>query len=438
VYTQWRDVAWEDGAGLADVWGGSKPVLAVFEGLNAEAGSTMDPFDAAAVPPPGDGSPVEAVGDLLDLEPEVEAAVSARLRPRGDDAPTLAVVGFRPNMWGPGQIDTTVSLLRWVRDGGTALLLAPPHAGRPLGTDMFGYDTYGAVADLPLDLRVRPARGHFVGKHLVFSRDMAATLGLDANDRLFGPRFRSVRPARVLLHGGDEEVSAQLLGFDTYGLVIGAAIQTVRYGQGLLILSTLPLEADRMDDPVALAVLDGLLRHAAARARADAPPREAVTVPEELVDSIGRSVWRHRVYFGLAERLAWQDFNGRRPVRRDPDDLAGVIARKNAGLDLIMAGEFEAGAEQLAGIDAGPLEGERDSFLRAELAAARLYRERTTAPPLPDRLRLSLMHARALEAMRGGETGQAMDRLQRLRELVAALPPDDAPAADAADDQPDG
>ena len=290
---------------------------------------------------------------------------------------------------------------------------------------MFGYDQYGVVTDRPVDLRVRAARGHFVGTHLVFAADTALTQGLaggDGGPRLFGRGLASLRPHQALLAAGDD-VRLELAVFDGYGLLAGGIVQVVPYGEGHLVLNTLPFEGEIADDAVARAMLANLVETALRVARDEPRPpgRPFVRVPADAAAEIGRLLWRHRIYFGLAERLAWQVFNGVRPVRRDPDDLAPLVARKNAALDRIVQGDYDGGLAILAGIDSGPLAGDRDVFLRSEMRLAQDFREHGWTAPLPDRLVVGRLHARALWTMRDGDLAGAQALLDEAAEHVARL-----------------
>ncbi len=456
VYTQWRDVCWENGAGLVDVWGTPKPALDVFTALNALPERTPPEPVRSVVPRPGslfDAPP--PVREMIALEPEFvqrafPVAPSSWLERLGRllASPT-AVVGFRANMWGPEEIDTTLSLLHWVRDGGTALFIAPPTAGRPLPQDMFGYDTYGAVTDLPFDARVRTARGHFVGAHSVFAEGSALLDGFVGDSRLLDERFADVRPDQALLVRGVDGLQIELGNFDGYGLDSGAIVQSVPYGRGHIVLSTLLFDPERMTpnswksiEPASPSyrLWTNLLAYATAIAEAGppAPPRRPVKVPDDVATAVGRLLWRHKIYFGLAERLAMQRFNGSRPVRRELDDLQAVIDNKNRALELILDGSYDEGVQRLGRIETGPLQGDRDAFLRAEIGLADRYGKLDFRPDLPSRLRLGELHARALSVMRDGQPKRALAFLAAAAGVVeqierAGPPPDAGPSTD---DQP--
>ena len=421
------------------MWGRPKPVLATFAALNAAGPERPDgprpaaPWDEADPDTAllGNGLHGNFHGELLGVSDDVAELVTPLLSAPpdagGGGPPHLIVTGVRNNLWNEENIDTTVSLLRWVRQGGTLLMLDPPRAGKPMDADMFGYDQYGVVADLPVDLRVRAARGHFVGTHLVFAADTALTQGMTGGDggpRLFGRGLASLRPHQALLSpAADGDVRLELAVFDGYGLLLGGIVQVVPYGDGHLVLNTLPFEGEIADDVVARGMLANLVELAlrVARDKPRPPARSWVKVPPDAAAEIRRLLWRHRIYFGLAERLAWQVFNGVRPVRRELDDLEPLVRRKNAALDLIVQGRYADGLEILAGIDKGPLAGDRDRFLRQELRLAQDFREHGWTAPLPDRLVVGRLHARALWTFRDGDIEDALALLDEAEAHVATL-----------------
>ncbi len=486
VYTQWRDVMWEDGAGLVDVWGTPKPALDVMRALNESDDRPSDPSEEVRPLGPfarntwGQTPAAGKMGllDAIALDDETrealrsslffdEAAYQERLievrhdlqLPGGaleepDDAdefdvvsaghlvnfmyPRLAVVGRRGAWWSPSEIETTLSLLRWVHAGGTAILLAPPDAGRPQDVDFFGYASFGTVADLPFEAHMRSARGHFVGTHMILDREMAGFVGFYAEEPLvpLGPRLSALRPDHVLDVRGFDGTMSRADCFDGYGRPVGSALQAVFFGEGILLLNTLPLddltpeELERALQAIVVSALDPtywILPMMDAEENqgypTPPPPRPPVTVPAEYKQRIGELIWQHKNYFGLAERLAYQNFNGSRPVRRELDDLQAVIDNKNAGLADIIAGDYEQGIARLERIEDGPLGGEREAFARTELRVTTKYADWGGRPELPVRLRIGELHGKALVAMRDGDLPRAIRLLETAERVIENLPP---------------
>ena len=104
------------------------------------------------------------------------------------------------------------------------------------------------------------------------------------------------------------------------------------------------------------------------------------------------------------------------------------MARKDTCLDLIVQGKADEGDKILALIDGGPLGGDREGFLRNEIAFAEALRARQAAGPalLPaERAELLGLHARALRLLRMGEAQAGVSTLDQaldgMRKTPAAM-----------------
>jgi hypothetical protein len=84
-------------------------------------------------------------------------------------------------------------------------------------------------------------------------------------------------------------------------------------------------------------------------------------------------------------------------------------------------GEHAAGLALLEGIDQGPLQGDRDAFLRSELRLAQDFREHGWTAPLPDRLAIARRHGLALRTMRDGDLDGALALLAQAAAHTARL-----------------
>src|SRR5262249_25972828 len=156
---------------------------------------------------------------------------------------------------------------------------------------------------------------------------------------------------------------------DGSGRYVGAAVQTVPYGKGLIVLSTLRFDDADIADPATDRLLDNLVRLAASAAshRPAPPPATADAPPEAMRDDIQQHVKLYPMWFGLAERMATARLPGLRPApRNDPTEMATMVARKNTGLDLIVQGKAAEGDKVLAMIEDSATGGDRERFLRDE------------------------------------------------------------------------
>lgn len=448
VYTQWRDAAWENGAGLVDTWARPKPALAALAERNRAAiahGSDLPPLPVAPELP--DRAPkVVASGGLIALDASQQAVVSQIVAPPTPDSaglPRLVVLGRRAAMWAPENVGITTAVLSWVRDGGTALFVDAPDAGQPFDTFFFGYDGLGQVSDLPLDLRAAAARGHFVGTHLAVPAGSLLLSDVPGAGPLLDERFGALRPHVVLLPGDGVECSLELVCLDGYGALRGAAVGAYTYGKGRLVLSTLRLDEEQLDDPLARRLLENLVRYAA-RVASGLPEPPAVrdaTPPAEDQEALGRALWRHKIWFGLAERLTTQSFNGERPVRDPPPRLAETVWRKVAGLDAVLSGRSADGLALLGRVDSEVLTGETETFLRNELELARAFSRPVGEAPVPRSLAETLAvgrhHARALRLQRLGEHAAALGELRAASDLVQRLDAGGELVPSDLDDDPD-
>ncbi len=417
-YTQWRDVSWESGAGLCDVWGNPKPSLGVMATLNKGLGLLPPPqLPSEVLLPPRELRPV-ALGTLLSVEPEIMAVIDPILeKPDRFDLglPRLVITGVRNNRWGPDELTQTVNLLRFVRSGGVLLMLNPPDAGHPFPQMLFGYDGHGQVSDLPFEATSLPSRGHFIGTHFLFATDSPLLKDFPWTSRTLDERLAAVSPHRVLHVPQEESLKVELACIDGYGLYRGAAVQAVPYGKGLVILNTLRFDPERMTSPTTQRILQNLVLLSAGWA-ARLPPNDPVAyqaIDQETSKGISQGVWRHKIYFGLAERLTVQQFNGQRPIRDPPPDLSHHVRRKNTALDTILAGDPEKGLQLLSNINLG-LSLENELFIRSELLLSDAFNrdDRPTPWPLPESLLIGQSYQRALRLMRLGEVDAAMAELE--------------------------
>jgi hypothetical protein len=437
VYTQWRDVSWECGAGLVDHWGHPKPVLGeVSTLLRLPAGAGPEQLFGPA-PPARARRPV-ATGSLVALEGEVAGIVGDLVA--GHDAglaglPRVAVVGRRDNPWGPESIALTVALLRHAEAGGVVLMLEPPDAGRPLPYFLFGYDGLGQVADLPFDVTARPARGHFVGTHFAFRQGSRLLDDLALPVPLLDERFGAAKPHVVLQTGPGIATEVELLCLDGYGLPVGAAVQSVTYGKGRLVLSTLRFDDENLAQPSVARLLENLVRYAASLAvrlpPAGVGPADAPSA--ELADAAGRHVWRHKIAFGLLERLSVQTFNGERPERVPPPDLELLTKRKVYGLQRILEGKEQEGVDVLAMIEGEILDEDRETFLRKEIELSQAFYEADTERGLVATLQAGRRYSRALRLMSLGEFSAACHELDKAVKMVTEWDSEEAPGEPSPD-----
>ena len=412
---QWRDTGHGRSGGLVSVWGGAKPALTALREVQVE-GASPKPRKALVTE-----RPVHAIaqGATIGLTDEQSRIVSPWLTAPGPDRglPHVCVVGARKDPWGPDGIGLTLTLLAWARDGGTLLLLDPPDAGQPFEQPLSPAEGLGHVAELPLATEVRPALGDTGDGQLLFAHGSPLLADL-FSARLFDERLATIRPD-VVHHVIGHDTHVELAAMDGTGRYIGAAVQSVPYGDGLIVLSTLRLGDDALQDPVAQRVLENLVRTSAIAAiRHGRPPTVGdVGLPEVWQADLTRALWRHQIYFGLADRLAWQPL-GTRPERHPPSDLAEVVRRKNAGLDLLVAGRAEEGMALLMRIE--EILGEkREVFVRRELELAPGtggIRDRELAE------RVARTAALARRLMGLGETDAALAELDRLGETLAEAP----------------
>jgi hypothetical protein len=235
-------------------------------------------------------------------------------------------------------------------------------------------------------------------------------------------RLANVAPETVLFAPSAAGLDVQLACVDQSGRYVGAAVQAVPYGKGHLVLSTLRLSDETVTDPAAARLLENLVRYTASVAsRQPEPPPTSAWAPTGTVrDAIQQHVRRYKIWFGLAERMATARIPGLPPSPRvDAPDLPTMVARKNTGLDQIVQGKADDGDKILAMIDAGPLGGDREAFLRDELALADALRARQAAGPalLPaERAELLGQHARALRLLRMGEAQAGVTTLEQVIE----------------------
>gem|GEM_PF-2193570 len=468
TYTQWRDAAWECGAGLTDLWARPKPALAALSALNALPGRPeSDHVTRDATPPPRLRAAV-ATGEVMALtgrENElVRELVAPSLAP-GDEGPgglapgdqrpggpgltsaepgtlpRLVVMGRRPAMWGELGLATTVQQLRFAYEGGVVLMLEPPDAGHPFDAFFFGYDGLGQVAALPFDVAARSSRGHFIGRHLIFAADsvLLDDLGLDVP--LIDERLAAASPHRVLDVHDDHGAEIALDCLDGYGLSVGAAVQSVPFGKGRIVLSTLRFDDDSLQQPMVVRLLENVVRYAADQAASLPPTHDIATpapAPESDVDAnadanadanvatlVGQAVWRLKIWFGMAERLAVQTFNGIRPRRNELPALRTVTTAKIEGLLAVILGEAPRGQALLMNTAESAMTGELELFLRKELALSRAFYRPAETDPAPRGLAQTLAVGRAyalsLVEQRKGNAAAALEKLREAQVLVAAL-----------------
>jgi hypothetical protein len=424
-YASWRDVAWQDAEGLCDAWGRAKPALA---GLRA-CGSlppTLGELPARTTRP-------IATGSLAGLTPGVQALVSGLVARPGEaqGVPHIAVAGDRQIIWSVDGMALTVALLRFVRDGGTLLVLVPPDAGHLLTGDVAGDEGTGQLADLPVDVSTRPVHHPDAHGLLLFAERSPLLADLPLELPVLDDRLAGVAPDRVLYAPPGTGLDVQLACVDQSGRYVGAAVQAVPYGRGHLVLSTLRLTDETVTDPAAARLLENLVRYTAgvASRKPEPPPTSAYAPTGTVRNTIQQHVWRYKIWFGLAERTATARIPGLPPSPRvDTQDLPTMVARKNTGLDLIVQGKADDGDKILALIDGGPLGGDREAFLRNELALADALRARQAAgPPLlpAERAELLGQHGRALRLLRMGEAQAGVATLDQaldgLRKTTAAM-----------------
>ncbi len=427
VYTQWRDVAWECGAGLVDTWGNPKPALESFTQMLTGTPATRT-LDVAPSLPPRPTLPVARVR-WIDVDDDVRAALEPHTLPLDaprPDLPELAIVGARVAPWGPDNIAETLALWRWIESGGVAWMMAP--AGYPYPELIFGYDGLGHVAELPFTAQMSNARGHFIGTHHVILPGSPLHTHLPWTSPLLDERLAPIAPHRVLAVEGVAHVRADALAIDGYGLYLGASAQTVPYGEGRALLTTLRLTDDVLAHPPSRRVLENTLRHAALTAherRGQITPHAwdaTLVVPADTAKALGRAVWRHKVFFSLAERLAVQRFDGRRLQRRDLDDLDEIVAGKNAGLRAAIGGDLDAAVAQLDDVETH-MTLARELFMRREFELSRALHRPAGAPAplrLADTVSVAHAHAVALRLMRAGAHDAAMKQLDEAFEKLAA------------------
>lgn len=408
-YAAWRESGWRDSDALCDAWGHPKPALGALRRCGDNSVSPAAVPDRARRP--------FAAGSLVGLSPgQLDLASQLVVRP-GVTAglPRLAVLGDRPLSWAPEAQPVSVALLRFVHDGGTLLLLAPPLGGRFLATDLTAPAGLGQLTDLPVDVAARPLHEPDAPGLLLFAERTMLLSDLPLEGRSFDQRLAAVIPERVLTspRGADVELAC----VDSAGRYVGAAVQAVPYGKGHLILSTLPFSDAALAEPAVARLFENLLRFTAnvASHKPEPPATGGDPPPAELREPIQQHLKHYRLWFGLAERQATARIPDLRPApRSDPPDLAALVARKNAALDLIVQGRAAEGDKLLATIDQGPLAGRREQFLRAELAYSEQIALRLAAGPLPpaERQELVAHHGRALRLLRVGEEAAALATLE--------------------------
>jgi len=240
----------------------------------------------------------------------------------------------------------------------------------------------------------------------------------------------AVLPARVLAAPDDLDARVELACLDGYGLFRGAVVQDVPYGEGRILLSTLRFDADGLEEPAVRRLLENLVRWAAdvAGGRA-APDVPVVASPTSGVASVGRDLWRIKIFLGLAERLAIQQVNGRRPVRRELEGLPFVVAEASAALDDVVAGAVERGAERLTALAERVMSPDHERFLRKEVALSEAFftpEGRTGPRGLAENIRVGAFYARALETMRDGRLDEALDELEQGLRYVESIRADPA------------
>lgn len=426
VYTQWRDVSWECGAGLVDHWGNPKPALAALSQLLA-AERPPTPRELRPPPPAPRAARPLAVGAQVAVQGRAAQVISGLVAPHDKNLhglPRLTVVGHRTNPWGKDEQPLTVALLRHVLAGGVLLMLEPPDAGRPLPHFFFGYDGTGQVTDLPFDLAARPARGHFVGTHFAFRAGSRLLDDLPMPAPLLDERFGAAKPHVVLATGPAVQSQVELLCVDGYGLPVGAAVQSVRLGRGRLVLSTLRFDDESLSDPAVERLLENLVRFAVSEAISLPAPLDVLpsAPPADLADAISRSLWRTKIAFGLLERLAVQTENGMRPARSPQPDEALLVERKNSGLMRVLNGKAQQGADVLALITQSGLDPVRESFLRQEIELSKAFFDTGVPRDLRSTLETGRAHALALRLMAAGQHAEAMAQMERALAGVQALP----------------
>lgn len=443
VVTQWRDASWENGAGLVDLWAGPKPALAALSRLNGLGSRpTLDDVARPAAPPPRERRPLArlALPPGHDVPPGLDEHQRAALdglvlEPGAADAaalPALALCGRVASPWGAEQQTTTLTLLRWVKDGGVLLWLDAPDAGRPLDAFLFGYDGLGRVADLPVDLSARSSRGHFVGTHQVVRQGSPLLADLGLPERLLDERLGTVAPHRVLFpHDVSGGVRSELACLDGYGRLRGASVLVQPFGAGALVLSTLRFTEEGLADPFGRRLFENLVGLAAAEAaaREPGPPPAPVDIDPQLAKDVGRMVWRAKVRYGQAERFAVQTLNGVRTVRHELPGQAQEARRLVGMLRRLVAGPTAGD-----GLDPGLGRAVADladrpaldeAFLRKELELSRAFYRPQASDPAPRELAGTLAigraHAAALSFQREGRPDQALAALERALALTRAL-----------------
>jgi hypothetical protein len=412
-YAAWRESGWRDSDALCDAWGRPKPALAALR----RSGEPGSPLPAAPPPVPERARRPFSAGSLVDLTPGLLAVAGQLVVRPGSTAglPRLAVLGGRPISWAPDAQPVSVALLRFVRDGGTLLLLAPPQAPRFLATDLTAPTGHGQLADLPVDVAARPVHEPDVAGLLLFAERSLLLSDLPVEGRVLDARLAAVRPEHVLTSppGADVELAC----VDAAGRYVGAAVQAVPYGQGHLVLSTLPFTDASLAEPAVERLFENLLRFTA-NVASRKPEPAVVPVeppPPALRDAIAQHLRRLGMWFGLAERQATAQIPDLRPTpRADPADLKSLVARKNLAMDLIVQGRAAEGAKLVADLEAGPQAGPREAFVRAELAYSEQVALRLAAGPVPqaESRELAAPHARALRLSRLGEGAAALATLE--------------------------
>ncbi len=425
-YASWRDVAWHDAAGLCNAWGNRKPPLAALVEANGRTGPATP---AAAAPLPPRERLAVASGSLVGLTPELQAVLGPLVSQdpiQLQVLPRLAVVGPVVPLWTVDSMAITLSLLRYVREGGTLLLLQVPRVEGPVDPAQFGEDSLGQLASLPVDVAARRCRPG-VQTWMLAAPGSPLLAGIPAAPAVLDERFAAVLPDCVLRAGPGCSARPQLACVDEHGEVLGAAVQELRYGAGSLLLSTLDLRAAERGDPLAVRLLENLVGWAAgiAAGRVRSHDLPADTPPPEQCGDIARAVWRHQMEFALAERLAEQDFLGRRPVRDEVPELKGLAGRKIAGLDAILTGRVADGLGMLSTVDRLPGQEQRDEFLQAELALIAALSGpsggRDAIAGAGDRLEAQRLYQRALRLMRLGETAPALGDLRQAARIATGV-----------------
>lgn len=436
-YGAWREAGWPDSDALCDAWGRPKPALAALRRCG-------DPGSPPAVPERA-RRPFSA-GSLVGLSPGLlDVAGQLVVRPGSTPGlPRLAVLGERSISWAPESQAVSVALLRFVRDGGTLLLLEPPLAPRFLAADLSAPPGLGQLADLPVDVAARPVHDPESPGLLLFAERSLLLSDLPVEGRGFDARLAALRPEHVLTSppGADVELAC----VDSSGRYVGAAVQAVPYGKGHFVLSTLPFTDASLAEPAVARLFENLLRFTAniASRKPDPPVVPGEPPPLELRDPVQQHLRRLRLWFGLLERQATAHIPDLRPApRSDPPELPAMVARKNAALDLLVSGRADEGVRLLASVDHGPQAERREEFLRAELAYAEQVALRLAAGPAPPAAlqELSAPHGRALRLLRLGEHAAALATLEgalgALRGAAAGGREDSAPQEGQAPSDPD-